>query len=322
MNITFLGTSSGMPTKQRNVTGIALAPAQTKRWYLIDCGEATQHQLLHTSLSLLHLQAIMITHIHGDHCYGLPGLLATAAVYGRTEALSIVAPNGIKDYIEAVCRHTALTLPYPLHFHAVETLDDPFICQDFVVSRIPLSHRVPSFAYEFNQKSTPGKLDVGKLHALGLPPGPLWGRLQRGENVVLNGGQPIFAKEYLLPVQARRVIIAGDNDTPALLAERAAATDVLVHEATYTAAVAEEVGPGPGHSSAASVAQFAQDKKVPNLILTHFSKRYHQSSGNGIDQIKDEAKRHYHGNLFLANDLDTYEIGACGTLDLIGSAKS
>lgn len=314
MNITFLGTSSGMPTKQRNVTAIAVAPANSKRWYLIDCGEATQHQLLHTRLSLQHLQAIMITHVHGDHCYGLPGLLASAATNGRTEALSIVAPAAIKDYIEAVCRHTTLKLPYPLHFHAVETLEEPFISPDFAVTRIAMSHRVPSFAYEFNQTPRPGKLETDKLHALGVPPGPLWGRLQSGEDVQLDDGRLLLARDYSQPVKARRLIIGGDNDKPELLLERAAQADVLIHEATYTAAVSEEVGPGPGHSSAASVAQFAQDVQLPNLILTHFSKRYHQPSGTSIEVIREEARRYYKGTLFLANDFDVYELQANGSV--------
>lgn len=319
MNITFLGTSSGMPTRQRNVTAIALAPANSKRWYLIDCGEATQHQLLHTHLALQRLQAIMITHVHGDHCYGLPGLLASAATNGRTETLSIIAPAAIKDYVEAVCLHTTLKLPYPLNFYAVETLETPFISPDYEITRIAMSHRVPSFAYEFNQKPTPGRLNTEKLHNSGIPQGPLWGHIQNGEDVRLHNGKLLHAQDYLLPVKARRVIIGGDNDDPKLLTERAAGADVLVHEATYTAAVAQEVGPGPGHSSAASVAKFAQDTQIPNLILTHFSKRYHQSSRTSISEVRDEAKRYYKGTLYLANDFDVYELQSNGVIRLSNS---
>jgi ribonuclease Z len=320
MKITFLGTSSGMPTRQRNVTAIALTPADGKRWYLVDCGEATQHQLLHTHLSLLYLNTIMITHIHGDHCYGLPGLLASAATCGRTEVLTIIAPKGIQEFIEAVCRNTALVLPYPLQFLPVETLNTPYELPDFDLGIIPLSHRVPSFAYEFRQRHAPSLLDIDKLHALELPPGPLWGQLKNGENVQLKNGQTLLAKDYLIPVKPKRVIIGGDNDKPELLAERAQHADVLVHEATYTAAVAEQVGSSAGHSSAASVAQFAELIQLPNLILTHFSARYHHSLNAKLDDVRNEAKQFYRGNLFFADDFSVYELAANGIVKFAGSA--
>lgn len=305
-----------MPTKRRNVTAIALAPANTKRWYLIDCGEATQHQLLHTQLSLQHLQCVLITHVHGDHCYGLPGLLASAATNGRTEALTIIAPAAIRDYIDAVCRHTSLVLPYPLDFHTTETLESAFVSADYEVTQIAMSHRVPSFAYEFNEKSSAGKLNTDKLRESGVPQGPLWGHIQNGEDIHLDDGRLLLAQDYLMPIRPRRIIIGGDNDRPELLTERAADADVLIHEATYTAAVAEEVGPGPGHSSAASVAKFAQEARIPNLILTHFSKRYHLSSTTSVEVIREEAELYYKGALFLANDFDVYELQANGLVTL------
>ena len=118
----FLGTSSGTPTKQRNVSAIAIKKANAKSWHLIDCGEGTQHQILHTHLSLNTLSSISITHIHGDHCYGLPGLLASAAMAGRTDPLLIIAPQGIQRFIETTCQLTELQLPYKINFLAVETM--------------------------------------------------------------------------------------------------------------------------------------------------------------------------------------------------------
>ena len=114
--IQFLGTSSGTPTKQRNVSGLALQESKGRGWYLIDCGEATQHQLLHTKLSLNTLKGIFITHVHGDHCYGLPGLLGSAGMTGRTEPLTIVAPAGIREWIEATQRFTEFHLSFELNF--------------------------------------------------------------------------------------------------------------------------------------------------------------------------------------------------------------
>lgn len=312
MKLTFLGTSSGVPTKQRNVTALALSPENTKRWYLVDCGEATQHRLLHTPMSLHHLEAVMITHMHGDHCYGLPGLLASAATYGRTEALTIIGPAPLKDYLDAVCRHTSLTLPYVLNFHSVEAMGQSTATPDFAISRVPMSHRVPSFAYAFKEINRSAKLDTEKLQSDGIAPGPAWGRLQQGEDVVLEDGHRLAASNYTLPGKPRQIIVGGDNDNPSLLKESAVTADVLIHEATYTADVAAHVGPGPQHSSARSVAEFAEKMNVPNLILTHFSQRYHNADGTGLAGVQDEARQYYRGNLFLASDLDVYQLNTEG----------
>ena len=322
MNFTFLGTSSGVPTQQRNVTALAIAPKNSKRWYLVDCGEATQHQLLKTPLSLIQLQAIMITHIHGDHCYGLPGLLATAGTYGRSEKLVIIAPAAIQLYVHAVCQHTTLTLPYPIEFIAVETLENHYLTKDFAVSRIALSHRVPSYAYKLAEINVQEKLDTQKLRHTGIQPGPVWGKIQKGENVILERGQQLIAKDYYLPKKHRQVIIGGDNDQPELLMGAASTADLLIHEATFTEAVAAEVGPGPQHSSAASVARFAEKAQLKNLILTHFSQRYHRPHGTSIEAIRIEAQKFYLGCLHLANDLDVFELSSEGQLILLNSAAS
>lgn len=318
MQITFLGTSSGVPTKQRNVSALAVAPENTKRWYLVDCGEATQHQLLHTPLSLMHLEAVMITHVHGDHCYGLPGLLATAATYGRTEPLTIVGPAALKAYIEAVCLHTQLVLPYVLHFHAVEVMAEPLTLADFALARIPLSHRVPSFGYQFREINRRTRLDTEKLKREVVPRGPLWGRLQQGEDVVLEDGRELSAADYQLPVAFRTIIVGGDNDTPKLLQKYISDNSLLIHEATYTEEVSRQVGPSPQHSSARQIAEFAEQMKLPNLILTHFSQRYHRPDGSGIESLYKEARRFYTGSLYLASDLEVYHLDLEGALALAG----
>ena len=100
MKLTFLGTSAGLPTRERNVSSLALAMDDNKRWYMVDCGEATQHQLLRCRYTLKHLKAIFITHLHGDHIFGLPGLLSSAAMSGRTELLTICAPSGLESFIQ------------------------------------------------------------------------------------------------------------------------------------------------------------------------------------------------------------------------------
>ncbi|MBM7457111.1 ribonuclease Z [Oceanisphaera litoralis] len=319
MDIIFLGTSSGSPTKSRNVSGIALKKAGVRPWILIDCGEGTQHRLLHTSLSLHSLQTICITHVHGDHCYGLPGLLASAALTGRSAPLTIIGPAALQGWIAATQEATHLTLGYSLHFIDVATLTGVVAVEGVDISVLPLSHRVPSFGYEFVETGQPRKLDVDKLKADGIASGPEWGRLQRGEQVILADGRVLDGHDYLLASRAGcKVIVGGDNDTPALLAGRLGSAQVLVHEATFTQAIANKVGPGPQHSSAMAIAQFAAQASVPNLILTHFSPRYKDGgAGLTIQDIEQEARAHYHGRLFLARDLDVFHLNREGELKRI-----
>jgi ribonuclease Z len=320
MEILFLGTSSGAPTRDRNVSGAALRRHQSRRWYLIDCGEATQHRLLVTPLSINSLHAIFITHVHGDHCYGLPGLLGSAAMAGRTEPLWIVAPREIQEFLEVVQRTTQLRLTFPLHFKSVEDQSQAFPTLDFDVEAVELSHRVPSYAYAFTEIHQQRELDAQKLRAVGLPPGPLWGQLRRGIDVELADGRKLAAADFFLPPRrSRKVIIAGDNDTPELLRNAAVGADLLVHEATYTADIAKKVGAGPGHSYAAAVAQFAAAARIPSLILTHFSARYQRDPNvsPSITDIEAEARESYHGNLFLANDLDVFLVDRTGSVSRV-----
>lgn len=316
MELQFLGTSSGTPTKSRNVSGLALKKADAKAWILVDCGEATQHRILHTSLSLCRLQAICITHLHGDHCYGLPGVLASAAMAGRTEALTIIGPAGLQAWLSVTLQVTHVTLPYSLRFIDVTTLTEAISFDDVKVSAQPLSHRVPCFAYEFMESGLPRKLDKDKLLAADIASGPVWGQLHRGETVTLADGRIASADDYLLAARApRKVIIAGDNDNPALLAKSVPSAQLLVHEATFTQHIAEQIGSGPRHSSARTIAEFAQQAGLSNLILTHFSPRYKDGgAGLTINDLEQEARAHYQGTLFLARDLDVYHLDYSGKL--------
>lgn len=317
MLISFLGTSSGTPTKQRNVTGIALHSAQHKRWYLIDCGEGTQHQLLHTALSIRSLSAILITHVHGDHCYGLPGLLASATMHGRTEPLVIIAPAAIEQWLTQTLELSQARLSYSITYIAIESLVAPVMLPDFQVQAIALSHRVPSYAFRFEEKPTKPsiKLNQDKLKADHIVRGAVWGRLQRGETVTLEDGRILSPKDYLINTSAsapRAVIIGGDNDKPELLAPYLNQVQVVVHEATYTQAIADKVGPNPQHSSAKQVAEFAEHYQVPNLVLTHFSARYSAD----VSPLEEEARLYYHGALFLAHDFQTYHLDTQNILRL------
>ena len=311
--LTFLGTSSGVPTKNRNVTALALQTSLNRDWWLVDCGEATQHRLQHIALTVHDLAGICITHVHGDHSYGLPGLLASAAMTGRKRPLILIAPLAVKAWLDATMLHTELFLTYPL-IH-VDVAGDQLVHQEpgLTIERHHLSHRAPSAGFRFAVETSKWKLDAAALRARGVPSGPLWGKLQAGHDVVLDDGKVLAAADFrVADVQRAVAVIGGDNDTPALLGAACAEAQVLVHEATYTEAILQKVGPGPTHSSVQRVAQFAAGRGLPNLILTHFSPRY--DNAQGMAELEAEARQHYAGNLFLAEDFATYELDAAGVM--------
>jgi ribonuclease Z len=187
LHFTFLGTSSGVPTLTRNVSALAIRNSKNKDWILVDAGEGTQHRIQQAKLSLQNLVAICITHVHGDHCYGLVGLLASAGMNARTAPLTIIAPKEIQQWIEVTAQLTDLHLPYPLNFINVnEATQILQITDELSIQAHPLSHRVPSFAFSIIAQYTQKKLDTQALIQLGVAKGKVWGDLQQGLDVQLN----------------------------------------------------------------------------------------------------------------------------------------
>ncbi|MFJ4153311.1 MBL fold metallo-hydrolase [Pseudomonas sp. NPDC089752] len=315
MDLQFLGTSAGVPTRMRNVSATAVIEPTGQHWYLVDCGEGTQHQVLRTPLSMRDLRAIFITHVHGDHCFGLPGLLASAAMSGRRQPLDLILPDALREWVRLSLTASDSYLPFELRLLPVEGLDH-WHSDTLRVSTVQLSHRVPSVGYVFTELNPEPRLDIRRLDAEGIPRGPLWGDLAKGLSVEVDG-QRLDARDYLLASRpARRVIVCGDNDDPGLLTAVAQDADVLVHEATFTQPTVERSGNAFGHSTAAAVAQFAEVAKVRNLVLTHFSARYQSDPRRSpcIDDVRNEALAHYTGHLTLARDLQRYHIGRDGIL--------
>ncbi len=314
MELTFLGTSSGAPTTERNVTGVALRV--DGHWDLFDCGEATQHQLLRTPLSLFKLRHVFISHLHGDHCFGLFGLLGSRSMDGATTPVTVFGPPGLRAMVETVLTASSTHLVFPLDIHEVDPAGERTVdSAGMTIDAVSLTHRVTSFAWSLREADRPGHFDVEAARAARVPEGALFGRLQRGESVELDDGRLVEPHEVVGPARTgRRIVIAGDNSAPASLFERTEGADVAVHEATFTEPVLAALGDDHGHSTAARVARAAQSTGVRNLVLTHFSPRYGPpgSSGQSIDEVRDEAREHFDGGLHLAADFDRIEISHDG----------
>jgi ribonuclease Z len=319
MKITFIGTSSGVPTKKRNVSGIALKFNQSSDWLLVDCGEATQHQLLFTPYSLPKLKHIFITHLHGDHCFGLFGLLATRSMNNAKEPLSIIGPVGIHQLLKTVFKITKTHFPFKIEISEINPQNTQFEIPRALIRAVPLEHSVPSYAFIIQEKPKAGKFNVELAKAKGIPPGPIYGKLKRGKKVKLPNGEVLNGKDFIKkPLRGRKIIIAGDNKNPELLLPYLKGCDLLIHEANYTEKVKDFVKEEFYHSTACDVAKVVHKAGVPNLILTHFSARfsleYSRTKKYFIDELLQEAKAEYSGNCFLASDFDTYHLSAEGEL--------
>lgn len=320
LTFTFLGTSSGVPTKTRNVSGLALQTSLSKKWLLIDAGEATQHRLQHTGLSPHDMAMVCITHAHGDHCYGLPGLLASASMGKRTEPLTLIAPQNVLDWLNATVKLTDLHLSYEVILRDSRSLlEQPVELMDGVwVQAYALVHRVECYAYAFTVQHHRRKLNTRALQQLGLPAGREWKALQHGQDVEFNG-QILHSHDFVQNQTTQvKAVIAGDNAQPDVLAQACKNADVLVHEATYLQAVLDKVGPGPMHSSARLVAEFAVLAGLPNLVLTHFSPRHHGEAEQA--KILQEVKDHYRSTVFLADDFKRYHLSDTGVLQQVAES--
>lgn len=200
MQILFLGTSSGMPTRQRNVTAVAVRPSQSAEWMLLDCGEGTQHQIMRCdAVRLGRIHKILITHLHADHVFGLPGLLASRGLHSISEPMTVFGPEGTHEFLTTVLTMSDTHLPFPLELQVVKS--GPIIKEGgYSVSCALLEHRIPTFGYRIQESDRLGTLDVRAALSRGVPEGPMLRRLRRGETVVLDDGSEVNGSELCGPV--------------------------------------------------------------------------------------------------------------------------
>ncbi len=306
MQITFLGTSSGVPTRSRNVSSVALRLPQRGELWLFDCGEGTQHQFLRSELKVSQLTRIFVTHMHGDHTFGLMGLLASCGLGGNVKSMDIYGPSGLEEYLQACRRYSQTHLAYPVRVHQSRpgiVYED----EEYLVSCGPLKHRVTAFGYRVEEKDRPGHFNVEKAKALGIPPGPIYGHLKRGEWVTLPDGRKINGAELCGPTQVgRKVVYCTDTVFCEEAVELARGADLLIHEATFAHQDAEMAFQRL-HSTSTMAAQVALAAGVKQLMMTHFSPRY--APGNAV-QLKDllEEARAIFPHTLMAYDFLTLDV--------------
>ncbi|HVG32453.1 MAG TPA: ribonuclease Z [Pyrinomonadaceae bacterium] len=306
MEITFLGTSAGVPTRSRNVSCVALRLPQRGEVWLFDCGEGTQHQLLRSDLKLSQVTRIFITHLHGDHLFGLVGLLATAGMAGHASRIDIYGPRGLDDYVRDITRSTGTNFSYPVEVHIIET-GVVFEDEEFNVSCGPLKHRIETYGYRVTERDRAGAFDVERARSLGIPSGPLYGRLKRGERVTLVDGREIDGRDFCGPtIKGRRVVYCTDTIYCRTAVELARDADLLIHESTYADAD-EDLAQRSLHSTAGMAARVALEAEAKHLVITHLSPRYAVGNALGPDDLLGEARAVF-PNTELAHDFLTIEV--------------
>lgn len=302
MQLYFLGTGAGMPSSERNVSSLALQwlSGRSSTW-LFDCGEGTQHAVLASPVKLSRVDFIFISHLHGDHIFGLPGLLSSRSNYGSEDKLTVVGPIGIRAFVEQSLKVSETHLRYPIEFvEWTDALPAEVVFEDewCTVERVSLEHRIASSGYRIVEKDRPGELKVDALKQLGVEAGPVYARLKRGETITLADGRSIHGANYLGPAIAGRVVaIAGDTRVCEGSRRLLAGADVAVHEATFADAFAH-LADDYYHSTARGIAKLATEVGVRQLVLTHISARF---AGEALAPLVEQAQAEHH-DVVVAHD--------------------
>lgn len=305
MQLEFLGTGAGSPSKQRNVTSVALKLLEElNEIWLFDAGEATQHQILHTTIRPRKVTKIFITHLHGDHIFGLPGFLSSRSFQGGNEPLTIYGPVGIKKFVMTALQVSESRLSYPLKFVEIDHSQELFNERGFKVTTMSLDHKIACYGYRIEEADHPGELQVDKLRKDNIPSGPIYGQLKAGKTVKLDDGRVIDGKNYIGKPQPGRIIaILGDTrQTPnaVVLAHKA---DVLVHESTFAKNEAK-MAHNYYHSTSLQAAEVAKQAGVKKLLLTHISARY---TGKAAYQLAYQV-RDVVPDTRVVNDFDVIDV--------------
>jgi ribonuclease Z len=293
--VTFLGTSSGTPTLTRNLACVAVQ--RSGELILFDCGEAAQIQYRRAGLPFGKLSTICISHLHGDHVTGLLGLLMSLQMADRTAPLRLCGPPGLEEYVR--CCRRALHTAFAYRLEIVETRAPRVLweTEEYAVSCRPLDHRLFCLGFALEERARPGRFQLDRARELGVPEGPLFGRLQRGETVLLPDGRAVRADQVLGPPRrGLKLAYCTDTRPTAATLELARHADLLIHEGTFAADMEVEAA-AKGHSTVVQAAEIALRAGVRRLALTHISPRYADSG-----MLRDQARAVF-PNTVVAEDL-------------------
>jgi len=276
LTVTFLGTSGSVPTPKRALPAVAIQ--RKDELILFDCGEGLQRQMIQASIGFHRRTKIFITHMHGDHVLGLPGLLQTMSLLEREKKLDIYGPVGTKAFVEAMKQSVQFVLTFPTNVCEIE--DVGIVCREkeYEINAMWVEHVIPSLAYALVEKPRLGRFFPEKAKKLGIKKGPLWAKLQHGENIKLPNGRVVKSEKVTGPFRpGRKIVYTGDTKPTENLAKFAENADLLIHDATFDDELLERAQED-GHSTPSQAAETAKKAKAKRLILTHISARYKDTS--------------------------------------------
>ncbi len=298
MKIVFLGTGGSWPSPERNVTAIAVK--RGAEVLLFDCGEGTQRQFMKSNVSFMQVSKIFITHFHGDHFLGLPGLLQSMSLNGREKELEIYGPEGLSDLILTIMNLGYYSPTYPVHMNDVKPGDE-LDFEEYKVMVAEASHNVPAIFFALEENPRPGKFDKPRALELGIPQGRYFSQLQQGKSVEIDG--KTFTPDMVLgpPRPGRKIVYTGDTKPCQAILDMAKDCDVLIHDST-TALDLEDKANYYCHSSSAQAAQAAKDSGAAKLFLTHISPRYDET-----EQLLADARAIFE-NSDVAEDFTEYDV--------------
>jgi len=298
LSIIFLGTGGSWPTVKRNVSSVALKRAG--EIILFDCGEGTQRQFQKSSLSYMQISKIFITHFHGDHFLGLPGLIQTMQLNDRVVPLHIYGPKGMNNLLEQILTLGYFRPNYPIVSHEVDE-GDVLDFEGYKINVLRVKHGVPALAYALVEDMRPGKFDKPKALSMGIPEGPLFSKLQKGETITLDN-KKITSKMVLGPSRkGRKIVFSGDTKPIKEMVDFAKNADILIHEGTFESEL-EDVAGEYGHTTAYQAAEIAKKANVEKLFLIHISPRYMD-----YKVIEEDARKIFKDS-FVPKDFDEIEV--------------
>lgn len=299
IHVIFLGTGGSVPTPKRGLSAIAIK--RKDEMLLFDCGEGTQRQMIQAGVGFHRKTKIFVTHLHGDHVLGLPGLLQTMSLFGRKNKLEIYGPIGIKDFINSIDKTVRFTLTFPVF---VKEIEEGIVCQEkeYTITAVKAVHIDPSLAYALVEKPRPGKFNVNKANELMVPEGPLWSKLQSGKAVRLSDGRLIEPSNVIGASRPGRIIVyTGDTGPSEKIVKLAKNADLLIHEATFDDEMKQRAIED-GHSTPSIAAETAKQACVKQLIITHISARY-----KNANLLLKQAKKIFY-NTKIAKDFMELEL--------------